>query len=92
MARIARVVVPGYPHHVIQRGCRRQQTFFNSDDYRYYLDLLRHGKTVPIWLSPDPGSGQTCKTRNYPAVSAYHGLCGVPTGIPDVTQVKGQSY
>ena len=52
MARIARVVVPGYPHHVTQRGCRRQQTFFNSDDYRYYLDLLRRGKTeagVSIW-------------------------------------------
>jgi hypothetical protein len=26
MARIARVVVPGYQHHVTQRGYRRQQT------------------------------------------------------------------
>ena len=25
MARIARVVVPGYPHHVTQRGSRRQR-------------------------------------------------------------------
>jgi putative transposase len=24
MARLARVVIPGYPHHVIQRGNRRQ--------------------------------------------------------------------
>ncbi|HKK06668.1 MAG TPA: transposase, partial [Gammaproteobacteria bacterium] len=24
MARMARVVVPGYPHHVTQRGNRRQ--------------------------------------------------------------------
>jgi putative transposase len=37
---MARVVVPGIPHHVVQRGNRRQQTFFSDDDYRYYLDLL----------------------------------------------------
>jgi len=40
MARMARVVVPGYPHHVTQRGNRRQQTFFCDDDYRFYLKLL----------------------------------------------------
>ncbi|HUT12389.1 MAG TPA: transposase [Thermoguttaceae bacterium] len=28
------------PHHVIQRGNRRQQTFFGDDDYRAYLDLM----------------------------------------------------
>lgn len=28
MARIARVIVPGYPHHITQRGNRRQKTFF----------------------------------------------------------------
>ena len=52
MARIARVVVPGYPHHVTQRGCRRQQTFFTADDYRYYLELLRCRKAdagISIW-------------------------------------------
>ena len=41
MARLARVVVPGIPHHVIQRGNRKQQTFFCDDDYRAYLRLLR---------------------------------------------------
>ena len=40
MARMPRVVVPGYPHHVTQRGNRRQKTFFCDDDYRYYLELL----------------------------------------------------
>lgn len=40
MARMARVVVPGYPHHVTQRGNRRQKTFFCDDDYRHYIDLL----------------------------------------------------
>jgi len=40
MARLARVVVPGYPHHVIQRGNRRQPTFFCDGDYEIYLDLM----------------------------------------------------
>ena len=40
MARLARVVVPGMPHHVTQRGNRRQETFFCDDDYRAYLDLM----------------------------------------------------
>ncbi|HUT93697.1 MAG TPA: transposase [Thermoguttaceae bacterium] len=40
MARLARVVVPGMPHHVTQRGNRRQQTFFCDDDYQAYLDLM----------------------------------------------------
>ncbi|MCH7943057.1 MAG: transposase, partial [Proteobacteria bacterium] len=40
MARLARVVAPGHPHHVTQRGNRRQQTFFSDDDYRSYLELM----------------------------------------------------
>ena len=40
MARMARLVVPGYPHHVTQRGNRRQKTFFCEDDYRYYIELM----------------------------------------------------
>jgi putative transposase len=40
MPRTARIVIPGYPHHVTQRGGRRQQTFFEETDYADYLDLL----------------------------------------------------
>ncbi len=40
MARIPRVVLPGIPHHITQRGNRRQKVFFSSQDYQYYLDLL----------------------------------------------------
>ena len=40
MARLARVVVPAVPHHVTQRGNRRQETFFNDEDYGAYLSLL----------------------------------------------------
>ena len=52
MPRIARVIVPGAPHHVTQRGNRRQQTFFCDDDYRVYRELMaewcrEHG--VEVW-------------------------------------------
>jgi len=40
MARIARVVAAGLPHHVTRRGNRRQIPFFAEDDYRFYLDQL----------------------------------------------------
>ena len=40
MARLPRLVIPGYPHHVTQRGNRRAQTFFEDSDYLLYRDLL----------------------------------------------------
>ncbi len=40
MARLARVVLPGVPHHVTQRGNGGQQTFFADGDYALYRDLL----------------------------------------------------
>ena len=52
MARLARVVVPGLPHHITQRGNRRQQTFFCDEDYEYYLELMGQWCTVhqvEIW-------------------------------------------
>jgi len=52
MGRLARVTVPGMPHHVTQRGNRRQQTFFSDADYSTYVDLLSEwcGKRgVAIW-------------------------------------------
>ncbi len=38
---MARLVVPGYPHHVTQRGARRMATFFGPEDYAAYRGLLR---------------------------------------------------
>lgn len=52
MPRMARIVVPGYPHHVTQRGNRGQRTFFETTDYLTYLNLLNElkGKAgVDIW-------------------------------------------
>src|SRR4051812_35021220 len=40
MARLPRIVLPGIPHHVTQRGNRRERVFFEDGDYELYLDLL----------------------------------------------------
>ena len=52
MARLARVVVPGLPHHVTQRGNGREQTFFSDDDYLCYRTLLAEhtaAADVAVW-------------------------------------------
>jgi putative transposase len=52
MARIERLVVPGIPHHVTQRGNRRELTFFSDGDYRLYRDMLAeaaHKAGTGIW-------------------------------------------
>jgi putative transposase len=40
MSRLPRLVLPGIPHHVAQRGNRREWTFFEDGNYALYLDLL----------------------------------------------------
>lgn len=42
MARLVRVVIPGIPHHITQRGNRRLETFFSDADYAEYLSLMSH--------------------------------------------------
>jgi putative transposase len=52
MARLARAVFPGLPHHVTQRGNGRARTFFLDSDYALYRDLLREhcaAARVAIW-------------------------------------------
>ena len=72
MARLTRLVLPGYPYHVTQRGNRRQPVFFAEADYARYLSLLGHacrkcGTAVWAWclmpnhvhliLVPSAGNG-----------------------------------
>ena len=46
MARIARIVIPGWPHHVTQRGNNRQTVFFNNNDREVYLKILAQYKQL----------------------------------------------
>ncbi len=52
MARLARVILPNFPHHITQRGNRRQDVFFNAEDYAYYLELLKewcNEEELDVW-------------------------------------------
>lgn len=52
MARLARVVVPGLPHHVTQRGNGGARTFFSDHDYALYRDLLAghcRAANIEVW-------------------------------------------
>jgi putative transposase len=52
MARLARIVAAGLPHHVTQRGNRRQQVFFSEADYATYRSLLAdscRAARVAVW-------------------------------------------
>jgi putative transposase len=52
MARLSRVVIPGHPHHVTQRGNGRARTFFGDEDYALYRDLLAthcRRAAVEVW-------------------------------------------
>ena len=41
MSRVARIVAPGFAHHVTQRGNRRADVFETADDYEAYLRFLK---------------------------------------------------
>ena len=45
MARLPRLSVPGYPHHVVQRGNNRQPVFLSDADRQFFLGLSRRLNT-----------------------------------------------
>jgi putative transposase len=52
MSRLPRITVPGFPHHVTQRGNRRQRVFMEDDDYALYRDWLAQScrvNGVEVW-------------------------------------------
>ena len=53
MARIARTVAPGIPHHVTARGNRREPIFFEDGDQDLYCDMLAE-QTRKAGVESDP--------------------------------------
>jgi len=50
VVRLPRLVLPGLPYHMTQRGNRREQTFFEDGDYVLYRQLLAEAAvTVPVY-------------------------------------------
>jgi putative transposase len=44
MARLPRIVIPGQPLHIIQRGNNRAPCFYAEDDYHRYLGDLQEAR------------------------------------------------
>lgn len=42
MPRLARIIGPDYPHHLVQRGNNRREIFLDHADRQRYLSLLQH--------------------------------------------------
>jgi putative transposase len=84
MARLPRLTVPGYPHHVIQRGNNRQPIFASPGDYGLLLGLLtENAKKFGVAV------------HAYVLMSNHFHLLATPStaeGLPQMMQAVGRSY
>ena len=48
MPRVGRVIVPSYPHHIVQRGHNHQVIFAQEADYENYLENMPAAASVPF--------------------------------------------
>lgn len=84
MARLARLALAGYPHHVIQRGNNRQPIFGSKDDYQVLLDLLTQN-----------AARFKVAVHAYVLMSNHFHLLLTPQtddGLPKLMQALGRSY
>ena len=58
MARLPRIVIPGQPQHIIQRGNNRQNVFTCDEDFQFFRDVIveaseTHGLAIHayVWMS-----------------------------------------
>lgn len=84
MARLPRLTVPGYPHHLIQRGNNRQAIFSGPDDYKTLLGMLdESARKFEVEL------------HAYVLMTNHFHLLATPatvTGLPSLMQAVGRRY
>ena len=84
MARLPRLTLPGYPHHVIQRGNNRQAIFKTAADYQHIMGLLdENAKKFAVDI------------HAYVLMTNHFHLLATPqtdTGLPQMMQAVGRSY
>ena len=81
MARIARVIAPGVPHHIVQRGNRRQDVFLREGDQRAYLTILKEQAEkyhLSIWA--------------YCLMTNYIHIIAVPETETSLTRAIGETH
>ncbi|MBI2769558.1 MAG: transposase [Burkholderiales bacterium] len=84
MARLPRLTLPGYPHHVIQRGNNRQAIFTGTADYETLLAML-HENAVKFGVA----------VHGYVLMSNHFHLLATPEtveGLPLMMQAVGRRY
>lgn len=84
MARLPRLTLPGYPHHVIQRGNNRQAIFVDRADFEAMLALLHeHSRKFEVAV------------HAYVLMDNHFHLLATPStadGLPQMMQSIGRSY
>jgi putative transposase len=84
MARLPRLTVPGYPHHIIQRGNNRQAIFASDADYETLLAMLEeHSRQAGVAV------------HSYVLMSNHFHLLATPESleaIPQMMQAVGRRY
>ena len=92
---MARVAVPFYPHHVTQRGNRRQRTFFGDDDDSIYVELMaefcrRAGTRV--WTYCLIPNHVLCGTSNNRSFTLHVHLVMVPSRENGLRAALGEAH
>lgn len=84
MARLPRLTLPGYPHHVVQRGNNGQPIFASAADYQTLLDLLdENARKFDVAI------------HAYVLMSNHFHLLATPQtleGLPQMMQAVGRRY
>lgn len=84
MARLPRLTVPGYPHHIIQRGNNRQPIFATNADNELLLALIdEHARKQHVAI------------HSYVLMTNHFHLLATPEtteGIPQMMQAVGRRY
>lgn len=84
MARLPRLTLPGYPHHIIQRGNNRHAIFASVADYQMLLNLLaENARKFEVAI------------HAYVLMSNHFHLLATPhtsNGLPQMMQAVGRRY
>ncbi len=84
MARLPRLTLPGYPHHVIQRGNNRQDIFAANGDRQFLLNLIaENAEKFGVAI------------HAYVLMSNHFHLLATPDtseGLPSLMQAVGRRY
>lgn len=85
MARLPRLTLPDYPHHVIQRGNNRQNIFSTPAHFQYFLALLE-----------EQSRKYEVAVHAYVLMNNHFHLLATPMadnqGLPRMMQAVGRSY